>query len=762
MAQLDNRVPGHNDATYDTVPENDQIFKIEFLEIATTPIIAAFDSDCPRVALPARVAVNQGLPLLDPPPYFLVAAAKPPTGPSSRFSFTVSRGEDLSAQYPAASANLVVCTLVSPLLDTQAALQSIHHLLKPGAMLAIWFYGRVHFADPAAARCQRLLDAIVEHHSGVVIAADRAGWADMGFISRTSCGVGFPVEPAASRAGRHERVVKVEDCQLWRKEWTVGRAAPRLRRAYLPLCGGAGGGVAAGCRGSVGVYVACGAGAGVQEGGEGASRDARLPRASSNATQPWRSSFSKLNANTKTFRGLFLLLDSPLDWAYPTVPEPNTDSRFHTVHAGRALEEARWSNAGSLPYLRRAESWFDHQADPEQHGFALTGPFTSPHRADAMQRSNFRCASPSRRPGRRSGLPHNPNGGAGQLAGVSEFLETWHRGQRQAAYQAYSLENVQVLVGATVQRVEFAADNNNKKRTASRVVLTDSRRYAAHKEVILAAGALRTPQLLMLSGIGPAATLTQHAIPVARDVPEVDRNFHNHLANYQIYKLRNPERGLALGSPNLTDPAYMKGFPIDWAANLDVPAPVLADDASLFQPGRPLVESLVAYAPAGLPHIPFNGEYIMTSVMRLCSTSRIRHHRIRLRRLPVIHANYFDTEIDRVSLIHGSRRSMQALLDTTATRDYIEAEVPPPGMAALSSASSDREINARISAGGQAHHHPAGTAAAGKVVDPSLRVYGVQNLRVIDASILPVSIGGHPQATLYAVAEAATELILGV
>ncbi|KAB8263847.1 hypothetical protein BDV32DRAFT_146150 [Aspergillus pseudonomiae] len=506
------------------------------------------------------------------------------------------------------------------------------------------------------------------------------------------------------------------------------------------------------------------------------------------------------NPNTQSFPGLFSLLGSDIDWTYSTEPQANTGNRVHTIHSGKALGggsvinfggwsrgdatdyddwarivgDQRWSYHGLLPYFRKSESFFDSKADPKQHGFEGPIHVTSVSASDPNRRYPLR--EPIKAAWNEIGVQYNPDGCSGNLSGLCEFLETWHDGKRQAAPQAYSLEGVRVFTEAIVHRVEFTDGDQNGQKIASAVLLSDGRRFNARKEVILAAGTLRTPQVLMLSGIGPANILSQHAIPTIIDAPEVGKNLNDHFALYQLYKLRNPERGLALGSPVLSDPAFMKGFPADWAINQDVPADILGaavrndnarfgspTDESFLKPGRPLVETLIVYAPAGVPGVPMDGSFIMTSVMLLASTSR---GAVSIRSSsptdpPLVDSNYFDTEADRVTLTHGSRRTMQALLDTSALADYIEAEVPPPGMPALSSQSSNDEFEARIRATGLAHHHPAGTAAMGKVVGPDLRVFGVHNLRVVDASILPLSIGGHPQATLYAVAEQAADIILG-
>ncbi|KAL2844806.1 putative glucose dehydrogenase [Aspergillus pseudoustus] len=502
---------------------------------------------------------------------------------------------------------------------------------------------------------------------------------------------------------------------------------------------------------------------------------------------------------TKTFAGLFSLLGSDLDWAGQTVPQKNTADRVHPLHAGKALgggsvtnfqgwsrgdardydqwavmvDDSRWSYEGLLPYFKKSETFFDESADSKQHGFH------GPLHVTAVSAGPYGRKYPLRDPIKDAwlevGEKFNPDGCSGSLGGICEFYETWHKGQRQSANEVYKLHGVQRITEATVSNVEFTEDKVGREPTASGVVLADGRRFTARKEIILAAGTLRTPQVLLLSGIGPAETLKKFDIPTVLNAPAVGRNLTDHFALYQLYKLRNPERGLALGSSKLSDPIFMQGFPCDWAVNQAVPREILESalrkdeqaghttgDEALLAPGRPLVETLAVYAAAGVPNVPVDGSVIMTSVMLLGSTSRgtISISSASPTDPPVVDSNYFDTEVDKMTLIHGARRTMQALLETDALKDYVEAEITPPGIPTLSATSGDEEFEARIRATGLAHHHPTGTAAMGKVVDTDLRVLGVRNLRIVDASVLPISIGGHPQATLYAVAEQAAEIIL--
>lgn len=103
---------------------------------------------------------------------------------------------------------------------------------------------------------------------------------------------------------------------------------------------------------------------------------------------------------------------------------------------------------------------------------------------------------------------------------------------------------------------------------------------------------------------------------------------------------------------------------------------------------------------------------------------------------------------------------MQALLESSAGKIFVESELAPPGSAALTYQSTDAEIDACIRNTGAAHKQAAASAAMGKVVGSDLLVYGLEGLRIADASVLPVPMGGHPQARLYALPQQAADLIL--
>lgn len=501
------------------------------------------------------------------------------------------------------------------------------------------------------------------------------------------------------------------------------------------------------------------------------------------------------NPQTRDLAGAFALAGSDLDYNYKSTPQTNTDDRAHTITAGKVLgggsilnygawargdasdydqwartvggESERWSYKEFLPYLKNAERHRIAKQNPEHRG--SNGPIRVTSVAESDPKRRYGLRQPIKAAWEELGLKQNPDGDCGSLAGICELLENWNDGQRQPSYVAYNLKSP-IITSAVVHKVVFAQDKDGNN-TASSVILTDGRQYRARREIILCAGAIKTPQILMLSGVGPADLLSKYNIPILLDNPEVGRNYFDHFALFQVWKLRNPEEGLSMGTPKWEDQAFYKGLPCDWAVNEGTPAnllkPALEADAksgkvtdqSLLD--RCLVETMVIYSPVGAP-VPTDGSFVSTSVMLLLPTSRgsVYINSDSPVDAPAIDTNFYDTETDRTALIHGVRRVIKALLGTSAGKSYIESEGAPTGMPALTEESSDADIDTRIRMTGLSHAHSAGTAAMGKVVDAELRIKGVKGLRVADASIFPVAVGGHPQATLYGVAEQAADLLL--
>ena len=433
------------------------------------------------------------------------------------------------------------------------------------------------------------------------------------------------------------------------------------------------------------------------------------------------------------------------------------------------VDDKRWTYDGLLPYFRKTENHHDAQADPYQHGF--DGPI---HSTPALDRT-YPLTKQLKEAYLKIGVNLISDHNGGDNKGMAPHVENWHNGKRQPAGKAYGLEGVQVLTNTTVKRI-ILQDNPEGSKKATSVELT-SGQILKTKEVIVCCGALRTPQLLMLSGIGPADELKKHHIPLLVEAPEVGKNLFDHGSVTQFYRIRNPEYGLCAPSPKFDHPTYLEGFPTDYiiaesapssvvqpALQLDYPGQFVTDDHPHLFPPRSHYEILPMYAPTEVPltnmNIPLDGSIISIGIINLLPTSR---GSIALASTdpvadPLFDPNYYATHTDRAIMRAAMRRNMSAF-ETPEGQAIIVEEVPPAGFPPLTSKSTDVELDARVRRCGGTFYHTAGTASMGRVVDAECRVKGVKGLRVVDASIMPTPISAHFMVAVYALAEQIAEII---
>ncbi|KAI4170017.1 MAG: hypothetical protein LQ343_005266 [Gyalolechia ehrenbergii] len=497
-----------------------------------------------------------------------------------------------------------------------------------------------------------------------------------------------------------------------------------------------------------------------------------------------------------------LLHFSDIDFKYFTTPQEHLDNKPRYVCSVKALSGAitinaggwirgdkadydewahqaaddRWSYQGLLPYFRRSEHHFDPNADAEQHGF--NGPMHTSSVSTSGR--HYPLRDTVLRAWKRLGLDEVPDANNGSPQGIAELVENRRNGLRQLTSVAYPLKGVQVMTETLVHRIILTDGKQGKVATG--VELVDGRQLfvATGGEVLLSGGAYRSPQVLMLSGIGDKDELEKHGITQQVDLPWVGKNFHDHQMIFRYWKLRHPEKGLAMGSAAFADPSFEKGNPADWLATLTVPRdglkeaiakdegkPVASVDSHVLVQGpRSHLEMNVLYAAFGAEQIgleiPVDGSAIMSYYMACLPTSRgsITLASTDPTAAPVINPNYCATHTDRFVMREGWRVLSRLMLETPEGQDSVEDEILPEGHKCLSSDASDEDIDARIKIGGVSCSHPAASCSMGKVVDASCKVFGVQGLRVVDASVIPVPLAAHYQVPVFALAEQAVDIIL--
>jgi choline dehydrogenase len=490
-------------------------------------------------------------------------------------------------------------------------------------------------------------------------------------------------------------------------------------------------------------------------------------------------------AFSKLFRG-------PFDWNYDTVPQPALENRTvywprgKTLGGSSSLNAMMWirgfaadydewaASAGDAwswralePYFRRVER--TEAAAHETHG--IDGPQSVEHQRDPRPHTAA-FLDAAREVGHPVTAANLPEG-----QGFSQTMVSQRRGARASTADAYlrpakRRRNLRIVTGALVRRVTLSAASataGEPRATGVYVEIGGVIRHAnARREVILAGGAINTPQLLMLSGIGPAEHLAEHGIPLVVDAPEVGGNLQDHLIAgfapearggtlHTATQGRQTARYLATRRGMLSSPvgeAY--GFVRTRVADATGMAGDLPDIEILF--------GAAAYIGEGLVPSPGEGITVAAILLRPRSRGTIRLASSDPNAKAIIDPRYLtDPEgIDRTTLLAGLAEC-ERLIATEALKSVTTGRwIQPEGADRMTP-----EERAEISLRHYSHtiYHPVGTARMGSdaasVVDPELRVRGVQGLRVADASVMPTVIRGHTNAPAIVIGEVAADLIRG-
>jgi choline dehydrogenase len=415
---------------------------------------------------------------------------------------------------------------------------------------------------------------------------------------------------------------------------------------------------------------------------------------------------------------------------------------------------AGWGYADVLPYFKRAE----HQ----QHGLSAYHGVDGPLSVEDLRYRNP-LSGVFVEAGVANGVPRNDDFNGAAQTGVGFYQVTQRAGRRCSAAVAYlhpvrQRRNLQVITAAQVQRIVI---EQGQARAVEYQVAGRMQHVACEREVLLCAGAIGSPQLLMLSGAGPADHLREVNIPVAVDLPGVGGNLQDHLDVCTLFKCRTSiTYDFSILQQAMVALRYWLTHSGPGVSNI---AEAGAFVCSHFAQQRPDIQ--LHFVPAqlddhGRNRLPGHGFTVHACYLRPASRGHIRLRDKHAASAPLIQPNYLQTDADLAMLVDGVRIS----------RDMIHAHPFDPfrGTEVFPGAAlrSDADIEQFIRHKAETIYHPVGTCKMGvdrdAVVDAQLRVRGVDGLRVVDASVMPSLISGNTNAPTIMIAEKAAEMILGV
>lgn len=410
-----------------------------------------------------------------------------------------------------------------------------------------------------------------------------------------------------------------------------------------------------------------------------------------------------------------------------------------------------WGYDELLPYFRRAED--------QARGVSTYHGADGPLRVENL-RTRHRLARAFVDAAVAYGLPRNDDfNGAGQ-DGAGFYQVTQRAGRRRSAADAYlrpALDRPNLTVHTDALATKILTEDG--RATGVRYLRRGEERQAlAQHEVILAGGAVNTPQLLMLSGIGPADHLREHDVDVVVDLPAVGGNLQDHpvvppmwltpkVRNiWESEKVRNLLLWRVLHRGVLTSNLAESGGFVRTGPEL--PAP----DVQFHAVPAPFVEH-------GLVEPPTRAVTILTALIAVRSRGRVRLRSADPRWKPAIDPAYLSDPADLDALVEGVRIARAIAAQTPLARLVDGEYAPGPD------ARTDEELRAYVRGATETLYHPVGTCAMSGgedgVCDPELRVRGVTSLRVVDASVMPTVPRGNTNAPTIAIAERAADLIAG-
>ncbi|HSO07840.1 MAG TPA: choline dehydrogenase [Pelomicrobium sp.] len=478
---------------------------------------------------------------------------------------------------------------------------------------------------------------------------------------------------------------------------------------------------------------------------------------------------------------LWLMRSRRLNWRYYTAPQPRLAGRRLYWPRGKTLggcsasnamcytrghpsDYDRWRDLGNpgwgyedvLPYFIRSENR-ERGAD-RWHG--VGGPLNvAPLRSvNPLSRAFVEAAAAC-------GLPVNDDFSGAEQEGCGLYEVTQIDGERCSSARAYlrpaeGRANLTVLTGALAARIVL----DGRRATGVEYLQGgERRRVDARREVILSGGAINSPQLLLLSGIGPGAALRELGIPVFHDAPEVGRGLQDHLDVMVVHRCRQPVSYGFTPRAALQLPRQAMRYVRERRGLLTTNG-AEAGGFARSRPDLPAPDLQFHFTPLPLSNHSLDVGFLLRHgySLHVCDLRPKSRGWIALaspdpRAHPLIEPNYLAEPEDLEQLLRGLKLARR-ILDAAPFAPFRAGELRPgPDV------QDDEALRDFIRRRAETIYHPVGTCRMGSdaraVVDPELRVKGAEGLRVVDASIMPTLLGGNTNAPVIMIAEKAADLI---
>jgi len=475
-----------------------------------------------------------------------------------------------------------------------------------------------------------------------------------------------------------------------------------------------------------------------------------------------------------------LFKEKTVNWMYQTEPEPGLDGRTVLQPPGKVLggsssingllyvrgqheDYDRWRQRGNhgwgyddvLPYFKKAE---DQARGADQfHGVGGPLPVSELSHADPLSAAFIEAAA-------ETGIPKNADFNGATQEGAGYFQTTTRHGRRASTAVAYlrpakSRTNLHIETAALAQRILFEGRRGVAVEYRKEGALRTAR---ARKEILVCSGAYNSPQLLQLSGVGPAELLRGHGIDVVLDAAGVGNELQDHL---QVRVVMRCTQRITLNDI-VNSPARKVMAGLRYAAFRTGPLSIAAGTSGAFFKTNPRLST----PDVQIHFLPFStdkmGEKLHSFSGFTASVCQLRPESrgsLRIRSAdpaapPEIRINYLATEVDRTTNVEGLK-ILRKILRAPALKPYVVDEVDPGAKV-----SSDEELLNYCRQRGSTIYHPTSTCRMGSdplaVVDQRLRVRGLEGLRVVDGSIMPDLVSGNTNAVIIMIAEKAADMIL--